>query len=426
MFVEPSELINMIDDLCFLRDCDILCSLQGSNAFPFYSFTINEQAGKSIFDTGAIHQNYLSYSFFRTLSVSLAAAERQRATTLPNGQVMTVHGTIELPLRLSEWQGKVKFCILEMDTDFDMILGLPWHKENRPRVHWDSMVYEVEQGGQWRKIFPSSDSKLISVDIDEALLNLIDERQANKLLRKKGTEFALYYHRLTPAQENNTDTLAAISDESTPPELGQLLGEFNHIFRSSLPDELPPARGIEHEIETGDAPPVNIRAYPLSSQQLKEQTKQLAELLDKSLIQESTSSWGSPVLFVKKANGGWRMCVDYRGLNLRTCKNTYPLPLIQDCIDQIGKATHMSTLDLTSGYWQIRVAEKDIPKTAFNTRYGKYEFLVMPFGLTNAPATFQTLINNVLRPFLDKFVVVYLDDITVYSNSYEEHLQHLQ
>jgi len=120
------------------------------------------------------------------------------------------------------------------------------------------------------------------------------------------------------------------------------------------------------------------------------------------------------------------MCVDYRGLNLRTCKNTYPLPLIQDCIDQIGKATHMSTLDLTSGYWQIRVAEKDIPKTAFNTRYGKYEFLVMPFGLTNAPATFQTLINNVLRPFLDKFIVVYLDDITVYSNSYEEHLQHLQ
>ena len=120
------------------------------------------------------------------------------------------------------------------------------------------------------------------------------------------------------------------------------------------------------------------------------------------------------------------MCVDYRGLNLRTHKNTYPLPLIQDCIDQIGKATHMSTLDLTSGYWQIRVAEKNIPKTAFNTRYGKYKFLVMPFGLTNAPATFQTLINNVLRPFLDKFVVVYLDDITVYSNSYEEHLQHLR
>lgn len=120
------------------------------------------------------------------------------------------------------------------------------------------------------------------------------------------------------------------------------------------------------------------------------------------------------------------MCIDYRGLNLKTRKNTYPLPLIQTCIDQMGKAKFLSTLDLTSGYWQIRVADKDIEKTAFNTRYGKYEFLVMPFGLTNAPATFQTVINNVLRPYIDKFVVVYLDDITVYSNSQQEHLEHLR
>jgi Reverse transcriptase (RNA-dependent DNA polymerase) len=120
------------------------------------------------------------------------------------------------------------------------------------------------------------------------------------------------------------------------------------------------------------------------------------------------------------------MCVDYRGLNLKTRKNTYPLPLIQDCIDQMGKAKRLSTLDLTSGYWQIRVATNDVPKPTFNTRYGKYEFLVMPFGLTNAPATFQTLINRILCPFIDKFVVVYLDNITVYSNSEEQHLAHLR
>jgi hypothetical protein len=116
---------------------------------------------------------------------------------------------------------------------------------------------------------------------------------------------------------------------------------------SSLPDELPPQRDIEHEIETGDAVPVNTRAYQLSSQQLKEQTKQIAELLEKGLIRESMSSWGSPVLFVKKANGRWRMCLDYQGLNLKTRKNTYPLPLIQECIDQMGNAIRMSTLDLT-------------------------------------------------------------------------------
>src|SRR5438552_11956873 len=119
------------------------------------------------------------------------------------------------------------------------------------------------------------------------------------------------------------------------------------------------------------------------------------------------------------------MCIDYRMLNTKTVKNTYPLPRIQECIDKLGRASNLSSIDLLSGYWQLRVAENDVPKTAFNTRYGKYEFLVMPFGLTNAPATFQMLMNSILRPYIDKFVLVYLDDILVYSNSEEEQLEHL-
>src|SRR4030095_2912174 len=120
------------------------------------------------------------------------------------------------------------------------------------------------------------------------------------------------------------------------------------------------------------------------------------------------------------------MCIDYRMLNSKTVKNAYPLPRIQDCLDKLGRAVRLSTIDMLSGYWQLRVAERDIPKTAFNTRYGKYEFMVMPFGLTNAPATFKALMNSILRPYIDKFVLVYLDDILVYSNSDEEHLEHLK
>jgi hypothetical protein len=120
------------------------------------------------------------------------------------------------------------------------------------------------------------------------------------------------------------------------------------------------------------------------------------------------------------------MCIDYRMLNSKTVKNAYPLQRIQDCLDKLGRARRVSSMDMTSGYWQVRNAEQDIPKTAFNTRYGKYEFLVMPFGLTNAPATFQTLMNSILRSYIDKFVLVYLDDILVYSNSEEEHLEHLR
>ena len=165
------------------------------------------------------------------------------------------------------------------------------------------------------------------------------------------------------------------------------------MFRAELPEQLPPKRFVDHRIDTGDSAAVNTNAYSMSAQQLKEQLKQIHDLLDKGLIRESSSPWGSPVLFVKKANGTWRMCVDYRALNSLTKKNGYPLPRIQECLDQLGHASHLTALDLTSGYWQIRVADEDIPKTVFNTRYGKYEFLVMPFGLTNAPATFQTLVN---------------------------------
>src|SRR5437667_1130592 len=120
------------------------------------------------------------------------------------------------------------------------------------------------------------------------------------------------------------------------------------------------------------------------------------------------------------------MYIDYRMLNSKTLKNTDSLPRMQEGIDKLGRVSNLPSIDLLSGYWQLRVAEKDVPKTAFNTRYGKYEFLVMPFGLTNAPATFQMLMNSILRQYIDKFVLVYLDDILIYSNSPEEHRRHLR
>src|ERR1700694_4248190 len=258
-----------------------------------------------------------------------------------------------------------------------------------------------------------------------------DERSAQRSARENvhsGDEWSAQ----TSAQEKDKSVRASDGDKRSAElkaqekKLKQLLEAYKDVFRAELPEQLPPKRFVDHRIDTGDSAAVNTNAYSMLAQQLKEQLKQIHDLLDKGLIRESSSPWGSPVLFVKKANGTWRMCVDYRALNSLTKKNGYPLPRIQECLDQLGHASHLTALDLTSGYWQIRVADEDIPKTAFNTRYGKYEFLVMPFGLTNAPATFQTLVNNILRPFLDKFVVVYLDDITVYSNSFEEHMQHLK
>jgi hypothetical protein len=171
--------------------------------------------------------------------------------------------------------------------------------------------------------------------------------------------------------------------------------------------------------------PISKRAYRVSGPELVELKKQIDELLQKGYIRPSTSPWAAPVLFVEK-DGTKRMCIDYRALNEVTIKNKYPLPRIEDLFDRMRGDSVFSKIDLRSGYHQLRIRCSDIPKTAFITKYGLYEFTVMSFGLTNAPAFFMYLINNVFMDYLDKFVVVFIDDILIYSQNEQEHEEHLR
>ncbi|GJS84077.1 putative reverse transcriptase domain-containing protein [Tanacetum coccineum] len=198
------------------------------------------------------------------------------------------------------------------------------------------------------------------------------------------------------------------------------------IFPEDLPG-LPPTRQVEFQIDlVPGAAPVARAPYRLAPSEMKELSEQLKELSDKGFIRPSSSPWGAPVLFVKKKDGSFRMCIDYRELNKLTVKNRYPLPRIDDLFDQLQGSSVYSKIDLRSGYHQLRVREEDIPKTAFRTRYGHYEFQVMPFGLTNAPAVFMDLMNRVCKPYLDKFVIVFIDDILIYSKNKQEHEEHLK
>jgi hypothetical protein len=207
----------------------------------------------------------------------------------------------------------------------------------------------------------------------------------------------------------------------------QVLKEFLDVMPEELPDELPPRRQVDHAIEVmlGVAPLAKA-PYRINHEKLRELKVQFEELLAKGYIKPSKSPYGAPVLFVHKNDGTLRMCVDYRALNKVTVKNRYPLPWIDDLFDRLSGAKMFTRIDLRFGYYQIQIAQGDEEKTACCTRYGSYEFLVMPFGLTNALATFCTFMNDIFREWLDDFVVVYIDDILVYSNSMEEHVEHLR
>ncbi|MCI11788.1 retrotransposon protein, partial [Trifolium medium] len=166
--------------------------------------------------------------------------------------------------------------------------------------------------------------------------------------------------------------------------------------------------------------------YRMSAAELEKLKVQLEELLEKKFIRPNVSPWGAIMLLVKKKDGSMRLCIDYRQLNKVTIKNKYPLPRIDDLMDQLIGACVFSKIDLRAGYHQIRVKAEDIPKTAFRTRYGHYEYSVMPFGVTNAPGVFMKYMNRIFHSYLDRFVVVFIDDILIYSKSEEEHAEHLR
>jgi hypothetical protein len=218
---------------------------------------------------------------------------------------------------------------------------------------------------------------------------------------------------------------AAVPQAAADPEVDALLGEFADVFQD-LPG-LPPVRPVDHTIPLmPGAQPSSRPMYRLSPLELDEVKRQVTDLLAKGMVRPSTSPYSAPILFVGKKDGGLRMCIDYRGLNATTVKNRYPLPRVDDLLDKLQGSSFFSSIDLQQGYNQIRIADSDIPKTAFRTPFGHFEYTVLSFGLVNAPATFQAVMDRIFRPFIGRFVVCYLDDVLIYSKTKAEHLTHLR
>jgi hypothetical protein len=287
---------------------------------------------------------------------------------------------------------------------FDVVVGMDWLAANDAEILCSKKIIKI----------PKSNGSTIMVYGEKVkkTTNVISLLKARKCLAKGCYSYLAYVIDAKLEKKGVTDV--------------EVVREFPDVFPEVLPG-LPPERQVEFHIDlTPGAAPIARAPYRLAPTEMKEMMSQLQELLEKGFIRPSSSPWGAPVLFVKKKDGTMRMCIDYRELNKVTVKNKYPLPRIDDLFDQLQGAGCFSKIDLRSGYHQVRVKEDDVPKTAFRTRYGHYEFLVMPFGLTNAPAVFMDLMNRVCRAFLDKSVIVFIDDILIYSKNEKEHEQHLR
>eukprot|EP00253_Pinus_taeda_P011652 PITA_11652 len=289
---------------------------------------------------------------------------------------------------------------------YDILIGMDWLEK-----HWSlvdcktKIIYYRDQQGNRKEM------QGIKQPVQ---VRPITANQLTKCIRKGCQVYAIQV-----GYADSKDKSASLN--SIP-----IIQEFTDVFPEEIPG-LPPRRNIDFTIElVPGAAPVSRAPYRMSIPELTELKMQLQELLDKEYIRPSVSPWGAPVLFVKKKDGTLRMCIDYRQLNKLTIKNKYPLPRIDELFDQVKGATVFSKIDLRSGYHQIRIKDEDIAKTAFRTRYGHYEFVVLPFGLTNAPATFMCLMNSIFHPYLDRFVLIFIDDILIYSRTIEEHYEHLR
>jgi RNase H-like domain found in reverse transcriptase/Reverse transcriptase (RNA-dependent DNA polymerase)/Integrase zinc binding domain/Chromo (CHRromatin Organisation MOdifier) domain/Retroviral aspartyl protease len=410
-------------------------------------------------DSGAtisfIHQNLAK-------QYNLPLAQQRLDVSLADGSLHTSQHATRLVMQTSPDHFELQSFQLISLGNYSLILGMDWLRAHNPSIDWINRTVSLSCSthhnlsnlpplakstmpptintfdNQTRSCTPPLTPKLTSTKTttssikppmqpkNPSLINIAIVSNASFCQILKQKQGVGYMMDISQIHELSAATIGGEPD-SPEIQLPEKYAEYSKVFSKAQADQLPPHRPYDHAIPVTEGATVPFGpVYNLSQTELKALHEYIKENLAKGFIRRSESPAGAPILFVKKKDGSLRLCVDYRGLNKVTTPNRCPLPLISETFDQLGRAKYFTKLDMRGAYNLLRIAKGDEWKTAFRCRYGHFEYQVMPFGLMNAPGTFQAFVNDVLRDYLDDFVVVYLDDILIYSDTLEEHTEHVR
>jgi hypothetical protein len=437
--------------------------------------TIDNWPAKSLLDSGA-SGNFLTRQFVNEANIQTTPMTT-KLIRLANGKLLKANeAVLDLDVQIKGKIVKNSFIVLDqLNNGNDAILGIPWlekadpvisfknrtisFKDEQPQLIGDQVVkpinhqplnqfsaYESNRSNRTSTESERIKQSLSPVNRKQRRLKLLNplpldlnsltksELWNNEVELEPGDVILMINITEIQEQQHNPVTISQLNKvtveqiiEQLPSVAKSIVNEFQDVFPEELPQGLPQKREADLRIHLipGSAPPTRA-PYRMSTTELAELKKQLDKLLQNGFIKPSLSPYGAPVLFVRKKTGEMRMCIDYRALNKITIKNSYGLPRISELLDQIRGAKYFTTLDLNSGYHQLRVQGNDTHKTAFRTRYGLYEFTVVPFGLTGAPAAFMKFVQSLFHHLLDQSVVVFVDDILIYSKTEIEHTKHVK